>query len=694
MSKIVISSPVNQPGRWSSFFVRRPGLALGLGQRILLSVSVSSVVLIGLFGLLAMTTLNQVVDAAGAEQVRVAQTFAQEVGENVAERNSSTAGADGEEPLLPTADVPPALSVQVVSSNGAVLVKTYPAPMAMDLGSLAALRRFEAAGEPGYLIHRPGPFESFPPHVIAYAPVPGHPELGVIVQQSQTLVMGASNVLLWRLVVGGFVAILLFVVAAWTDVQQVVRPLQALTAAAEHFASGELTEPIEIERTDEIGNLASSFEIMRRRLQRLLAETATWNQQLEQRVAERTAELERRNQQLSGINKVTEPLTDNLDVAALLDRTLDRIREVIDFDTASYRLTTSDRRLSLAASRNLPIELRLETVALGQCLCGRAALREVCQPASNLGEVSSTAPCYRTGIVSAVAIPLVGADRVEGTLFLGFRQERRFDPGELATLQAIGRQVGMSVANARLFAALERRERERAQLLEQVIVAQEEERRRIASDLHDDVAQALASILLGVESALPTDEQSRPTPNKVDQLKQLIVHTLEDVHTLAAELRPSLLDDIGLVAALSRLVDEVQRQSLLVVDFQSVNVDGLRLLPAAETALFRIAQAALNNVVRHAAAHTASVLLQRRGDRLILVVEDDGKGFDVSSMRAAPLRDRLGLAGIEERARLIGAQTTIESSVGRGTTVHVDLSVSENLPREHADAKETRPAGG
>lgn len=694
MRRSLTSRTINRAGLPSPFIARRRWPHLGLGQRILLSVSISSVCLIAIFGLLALTTLNQVVDAAGAEQVRVAQTFAVEVGENLAERSSSTNGGNSEEPLLSIADVPSALSVQVVASNGSVLIDTYPAPMALDPASLSTLRGFEVGGTAGYLIHRPGPFESFAPHIIAYAPVPGHPQVGVVVQQSQPLITSASNVLLWRLAVGGFVAIILFVVVAWADVQRVVRPLQSLTAAAERFAGGELTEPVEINRTDEIGILASSFEIMRQRLQRLLAETATWNQQLEQRVVQRTAELERRNQQLSGINRVTEPLTDNLDVAALLDRTLDRIREVVDFDTASYRLTTSDRGLSLVASRNLPVELSLETVAIGQCLCGNAVERKVCQPASNIGDTSRRSACQLSGIVSAVAIPLVGADRVEGTLFLGFRQERRFDQGELATLQAIGRQVGMSVANARLFAALELRERERAQLLKQVIVAQEEERRRIAIDLHDDVAQALASILIGVETVVQTDESGRPTLAKIDQFKQLITHTLEDVHTMAAELRPSLLDDVGLVAALSRLVNDVQTQCSLAVDFQTVNVDGLRLLPAAETALFRIAQAALNNVVHHASAHTVSVLLQRRGDRLILVVEDDGKGFDVPAVRAAPLRDRLGLAGIEERARLIGAQITIESSKGRGTTLHVDLSVRENLRRENTDAEETRPIGG
>jgi|GEM_PF-1549799 len=694
MDRLFLSAPGPRPrpSDGGGYAERWP--RLGLGRRILLSVSISLVFLIALFGLLALLTVNQVVDAAGAEQVRVAQTFAQTVEENLAERSSGAAGAESEDPLLSTDDVPASLSVQVVSANGQVLIATRPAPMAMDAATKAALNRLESTATEGYLIHRPGPFESFPSHVIAYAPVPGSPEMGVVVQQSQSLVMGASNVLLWRLAAGGFVAIILFVSVAWNDVQQVVRPLQTLTAAAEQFASGELTEPIEIKRADEIGILASSFEIMRQRLQHLLAETATWNQQLESRVAERTAELERRNQQLSGINRVTEPLTDNLDVAALLDRTLDRIHEIVDFDIASYRLATSGQALSLVASRNLPTELRLESLAIGECLCGQAAERKLCQTASRLREVSSTSLCSLAGIISAVAIPLGGADRVEGTLFLGFRRERRFESGELATLQAIGRQVGMTVANARLFAALERRERERAQLLEQVIVAQEEERRRIAIDLHDDVAQGLASILLGVESALQTDEQGNPATSNVDHLKQLITHTLEDVHSLAAELRPSLLDDIGLVAALSRLVDDVQGQSPLVVDFQTVNIAGLRLLSAAETALFRIAQAALNNVVRHASAHSVSVLLQRRGDRLILVVEDDGKGFDVPSVLAAPLRDRLGLAGIEERARLIGAQTTIESSNGHGTTLYVDLSVSENLWRENTDAKEARPTGG
>ncbi|HVC32985.1 MAG TPA: ATP-binding protein, partial [Chloroflexota bacterium] len=153
-------------------------------------------------------------------------------------------------------------------------------------------------------------------------------------------------------------------------------------------------------------------------------------------------------------------------------------------------------------------------------------------------------------------------------------------------------------------------------------------------------------------------------------------------------------DDIGLVAALERLVANYQHQLGLPVEFQTVNVEKLRLLPAAETALYRIAQAALNNVARHATAHAVSVLLQRRGDRLILVVEDDGRGFELAAIRSAPLKDRLGLAGIEERAQLIGARLSIESSPGHGTALFVDLSITSNLPPESAHAETTGAARG
>ena len=666
----------------------RPGLA----RRIMLGVSVGISLLTIVIGLLALTILNQTVDAAGREQVTVARTMAMEA---AAALRALPPGATANvritprAPLLPSLAIPSDLHVQLVTSSGIVLEDNGHTAAGINAEHAILLHPLLVSDQAGFRIHNPGLGETFAPHVVAYAPIPGHPTLGVVIQQPQTSAVGAPYELIHWVIVVGILAVVLAIGAAWLDVHRVIGPLEILTTAAEHFAAGDLTVPVKIDRADEIGRLATSFEIMRQRLHQSLTEIETWNAKLERRVTQRTGELERRNQQLATINTIAEALSDSLDVTTLLDRTLDRIRDVTGFDVLAYRLATADQCLSLAADRGLPEMLNAEKIAIGECLCGRAAELKVCQFASDLHTLREAHACQCAGIASAIAVPLQSTDRVEGVLFLASRQPRRFESEDVDTLLAIGRQAGMAVANARLYATLQHRERERAQLLGQVIAAQEEERRRLANGLHDDVSQALALLLIGVESLAQTAGHSAQARDTVDDLRHLISSTLENIHALAAELRPSLLDDIGLVAALERLVEDVRRRSRRHVEFQTVNVEGLHLISAAETALFRIAQAALSNVVYHAEANVVSVLLQRRGDRLILMVEDDGKGFDLAKVRASPLKDRLGLAGIEERAQLIGASTTIESTLGGGTTIYVDLSVSTNVTVEMSDAEAT-----
>jgi signal transduction histidine kinase len=156
------------------------------------------------------------------------------------------------------------------------------------------------------------------------------------------------------------------------------------------------------------------------------------------------------------------------------------------------------------------------------------------------------------------------------------------------------------------------------------------------------------------------------------------------VHRLAVELRPSVLDDVGLMAALERYLRECARRTGLVVDLAPVGVEGLRLIPAAETAVYRIAQGALTNIVQHAQARRVSVLLRHRDDTLVLVIEDDGQGFDLEAVRAAPLEQRLGLAGMEERAALIGARLTIETAPQAGSTVFLEVPLDLNARKEAA----------
>ena len=216
----------------------------------------------------------------------------------------------------------------------------------------------------------------------------------------------------------------------------------------------------------------------------------------------------------------------------------------------------------------------------------------------------------------------------------------------------------------------ERQEREhlRTRLLEQVITAQEEERKRIARELHDETGQSLTSLMV----RLQTMNQQCPVPElkpQMEEVRQLIAQTLDDVHNLAVELRPSVLDDLGLEAALQRHIQDYRRRFHLDIDLVAIGLDE-RLPPAAETTLYRIVQEGLTNIARHAQARTASILLERRNGRVRVIIEDDGQGF---AQQQAVGSGRLGLYGMRERAELLDGTFTIESEPGQGTSIFVEV---------------------
>ena len=154
----------------------------------------------------------------------------------------------------------------------------------------------------------------------------------------------------------------------------------------------------------------------------------------------------------------------------------------------------------------------------------------------------------------------------------------------------------------------------------------------------------------------------------------MAVQTLEEVHDLALALRPRLLDDLGLLAALQHYLGEFRDRSHLPVDFQVLGLENRRLPPRVETTLYRIAQEALANVMRHAQAENVGVLLEVRDTSAILIVEDDGMGFDVSEAMGSHVHEgNLGLYGMRERAALVGGTLAIESIPGEGTSVFAQI---------------------
>jgi PAS domain S-box-containing protein len=216
----------------------------------------------------------------------------------------------------------------------------------------------------------------------------------------------------------------------------------------------------------------------------------------------------------------------------------------------------------------------------------------------------------------------------------------------------------------------------RARLLNQAITAQEEERRRIARELHDDTAQSLASLLVGLD-VLRSARTLRDARRQAQDLHRVAASALDDVRLLARGLRPSVLDDLGLLAAAERYATEFQKSRGIDVYVRASGV-GKRLPASVETALYRIMQEALANVAKHAGARAASVVIERRAASVAMAVSDDGHGFDVGAVLAdSQQAGHMGLHGMRERALLLDGTLAISSVPGAGTRVLAEVPLLE-----------------
>jgi signal transduction histidine kinase len=230
----------------------------------------------------------------------------------------------------------------------------------------------------------------------------------------------------------------------------------------------------------------------------------------------------------------------------------------------------------------------------------------------------------------------------------------------------------------------------RLRLLQQAMSAREEEQRRISRDLHDGLGQTITSLLLRLHAAaeVPTLAEARA---RIEELRSITASLYDEVRKMARGLRPSVLDDLGLAAALEHLATEYTHAHGIAVDLVAPDLAFDRLPTEVETALYRIAQEALTNVLKYAAAKAVSLVVRREvGDlsRVHLTVEDDGRGFDSDSLlQASGTGKGLGLVGIRERAALLNGSFTLESRLGSGTTVHVCIPIK----KEKNNGEDSRP---
>jgi len=223
-------------------------------------------------------------------------------------------------------------------------------------------------------------------------------------------------------------------------------------------------------------------------------------------------------------------------------------------------------------------------------------------------------------------------------------------------------------------------ERTRTELLAQLIFAQEDERRRIAREMHDQFGEQLTTLSHRIAAIKEACQPHPELADKVEALERVAEQIDRDVDSLVWKLRPTALDDLGLQAALANYVREWSARVNIAAELHASGLTG-RLSSEIETTLYRIAQEAMTNVARHARATRVDVLLQRQQDHVILVVEDDGVGFEPGERPRAT--HGFGLKGMRERASLVGATIEIESAPGRGTTILVRSAAALRL---HDDA--------
>lgn len=377
---------------------------------------------------------------------------------------------------------------------------------------------------------------------------------------------------------------------------------------------------------------------------------------------------------LGAINEITALVTRSLELEEILRGSLDRTLQVVRGEAGLiYTLDPQSNALRLAALRGVPEALAGE---FSQSLSAMG----LCEQVARSGEpaILQSVPVNLPGLskdtlYAQTVVPLKSRGRVRGVLAVIMQDGRRPHQSDQDLLMAIGREIGAAIENAQLYQNM--RSYARA-----ITRAQEDERQRIARELHDETIQMLVALSrqLDLLSRLP-DPLSSEVRERLRSMRELVGGGLRELRHFVRDLRPPVLDHLGLVSALRELSSDLKDDYGIEVELR-ITGDVVRLDLGQELVLFRIAQEALNNVRRHAGATQIRIILQFAPDCAHLVVEDNGRGFDTpEQINDLVPAGRLGLVGMDERARALGGLLAIRSTPGHGTTVTVDIPVQLEL---------------
>jgi signal transduction histidine kinase len=562
---------------------------------------------------------------------------------------------------------------EIVDANGIVLARTSPGspPEVFEMsdhpGRFAELiSQREAIVGTCHRCHETSEALERRRDVLAFAPL-STTSWGVAIRQSEEEALAPTRQLEQRLLFLGIIVLFSSFLWAWIMMQGIVKPVRMLTSAAKRVAAGDFKAAIPIKRQDEIGQLSNAFYTMT------------------QKLAESRDELVLRNQELSALNSIAVTVSQSLNLEEVLGNAMQKVLEVTKSTTGCVFLRGPDSNKLEMMSRygSLSVfECRESTSTAANCACHQV-LRH-----GQTSMVNDVSQCPMLGdkvvmkedIGGFVSVPLRSKNKTLGIMNIACSNELYFTENDFKILDSIGYHVGLAIDNSMFYEEAKQREKLRGQLLSSVINAQEEERKRIARELHDEYGQTLTGLMMSIESLenITSPKQSQ-FKEKLKKAKSIVIRALEDVRRLTIALRPSTLDHLGLAATVRSYAQTHLEAAGIQVDFESKGLNE-RLAPAAETALFRIIQEAIHNITKHAEARHVKIRLEARADRITAIVEDDGKGFDMDAVFKSRIeRQSLGLLGIQERANLLGGTFDIKSRPGQGTRLIVEIPVASLL---------------
>lgn len=533
--------------------------------------------------------------------------------------------------------------IYLVDGNGQVIYHTNPQHIGSDFSGQEVVQRV-LAGEVGAFRTRDADGRDI---VASFAPVPDT-VWGLVTEEDWAALAKSSEryrqVLLVLLSLGVVLPTSIITIGA----RRITRPIVELIGAAQRIARGNFGQRIAASQGDELKELARQFNLMAAQLQ----ESYT---HLEQKVENRTRDL-------ATLNAIAAQVSQSLDLSRIMNNALDEVLQAMNMERGqAFRLEEDTETLVLMAHRGLsqdlvqytarqPLKAGASGIAARE---GRPVVRRVAEyPQGMLKTLLNNA-----GIQFVISTPLMAKGRTVGVIDLGAGTPRVVTPEELSLLTAIGHQIGVAVENARLY--------EQAQQLAVI-----EERNRLARDLHDSVTQALYGVTLCAEAAarhLSSGDMSTAASH-LREIQGTTHEALREMRLLIFELRPPILKREGLAIALQTRLDAVEGRFGLAVEF--LGNGHSRLDPELEEGLYRIAQEALNNVLKHARASSVTVSLQEKDDIVSLEIADDGIGFDPPAVRR---RGGFGLRGMEERANELGGKLVVDSHPGEGTRVQVEV---------------------